>query len=125
MLIASPIKPFVDDFFICLDKAWGMFSNNDEVIWALKYIAMSNALAFKSYPTSKLCIHLESFFSCLSPPDIVVSVVICNHLSDRNMQQVDDMTSTYMVDFGYFLCLFGCSGIPGLLGVEGVGEFFL
>jgi hypothetical protein len=55
------IKPFVNDFFICLDKAWGMFLNNDEVIWALKYIAMFNALAFKSYLTSILRIHLESF----------------------------------------------------------------
>ncbi len=36
MLVAPPIKPIVDDFFICLDKAWGMFFNNDEVIWALK-----------------------------------------------------------------------------------------
>jgi hypothetical protein len=61
MLIAPPIKPFVNDFFICLDKAWGMFFNNDEVIWALKYIAMSNALAFKSYLTSILRIHWSLF----------------------------------------------------------------
>ncbi len=79
MLVTPPIKPFLNDFFIRLDKAWGMFLNNDQVIWALNIhcnVQWHGSLTL--YPSFAF---LRIFFSCLSLLDIVVSVVICNHLS--------------------------------------------
>ncbi len=83
---------------------------------------MFNALAFKSYLTSILRIHLKSFslvFHHLTLWFLLWSAIT----SDLNMPQVDDMTSTHMADFGCFWCLFGCSGISGLLDMVTFGDF--